>query len=1271
MTTITTPVRELAILGGHPAFSPKRPVPLISPQGYRPKGDYSAVDAILGNEACENSVTRASKQRFLSKVVPGVEKPGPGYRIPLQHRIGDFLELDLTKTSVFCVTSGTNALRAVLKGVRAVNGLNHRDEVIVPQITVGATAEAVIDEGFKPVFVDVDPVSWLLSPEATERCISKNTAAIITVDWLGTLCNLSPFRKLADDHGLKLISDSAQSFGATKGKPDSVDIADATIYSLGYPKVLTGGGSGGAIICPKPLADVLENHATGILRHETMAEVQTFLCLRALDVLPETLKARMAAGEIYHRLLAGIPGVTFQEVPGGLRTNHYQVSVLIRAADFGLDARDLCTALKAENVHCSTDRMPCIGANEKFLRHGKLGGDLKYSQQLAENSVTLPISNNISLETVETICFLIRDIHKKASNILEAKQRPGFVRASSPGKSADVTDIESKFRRHLDVPILDDDSVHSRAFVPFSYLETHKVSIDEFLYYFKSRREWSLGELVFAGLFVDAIIGKSVILSSHGDGYSQGTGNAVALDESGSSASVTLVPRADGTLTVHKTATGYGIDGNGAPWLRRQSLFLNASNAVKKSGIFVVPQETSDTDNEIRLVFPYIASHSFGELIFANVGAQPAVAAIVNLLSQLSTSVWTESQEPAHPQFIKQAHFERMKRRVKIARMSDKLLDKILKQKSVVLNGKLLMGFDCVLETLEAHPELAKIGPTILSEIHGDLNIHNILSHFDPDQDEPVALIDPRGVPLLDNSAGKVFECGDYAYDVSKLLFSLTGFSEVRKKLYSISADGESYQLEVQQHPGSDTMIGSAHLLIPELASNAAVRRWIEEVEPRGTRSFELRVRLGEAAHFVADCACALGRNTPWEIVPLFLMGLEKLNKTLDLLNGIGQLSIDNAQHSFDFEAMPESADLGAAMIQSTIFGLQTSDAGLPYNVLEVSVKFESAATTQKLFREMVGSYIPKGTPVYLSTDPIASVNPIACVLIHPSNGVRGQTHMFAAAARRTTAFFRDNGVPQHVIDSLKIVHISSTGSSSRSQFCARDNDKLLSPGSFGISPLKLALLQANQLPFPKAGRWVLENDSFFLLSRPLTLGGDELCLLAIQRPTTGSSSSWRVCIDAIESTNDQLFAKSFRGIGPHEMGKQLLRTTTGLFVPHRLAKEISRKEIDYAERMSPLLIDVVLPRFMNRDEWIKLSHKQGYGIASHLVWQNAKNFQAVSPSVELAYSGDEAAFYHYGSDAEYYKLLTDVPCDARLNSLAYVIPAAQWRRRRVEQKLW
>jgi hypothetical protein len=364
---------------------------------------------------------------------------------------------------------------------------------------------------------------------------------------------------------------------------------------------------------------------------------------------------------------------------------------------------------------------------------------------------------------------------------------------------------------------------------------------------------------------VDTIIDTVVIVAPYSAAQPPRTGSPVALDESESSASVELVPGADGKLSVRKSAAGYGIDGNGAPCLRRQALFLGASRAVAKTNMFVQPTEVDKHENHVTLWLPYVASHSFGELEFANVGAEPLVNAMVNMLARMATNIWTEGQEGADTDFIQKAYFDRIRRRVAIAGEKDDTLDKILRQKTVTLNGRQLDGFELVMKKLENHPRLEEIGPTILSEIHGDLNIHNVLSRLDPAGDKPEALIDPRGVPLL----------GDYCYDVSKLLFSLNGFSEIRKRLFDYSATGDSYRLGLKQHPGVDTMSGASHMLIKALADNETTRQWIETVERGGPRSFELRVMVSEAAHFITDCAYALGRDTLWEIVPLFLTGLE------------------------------------------------------------------------------------------------------------------------------------------------------------------------------------------------------------------------------------------------------------------------------------------------------------------------------------------------------------------------------------------------------------
>lgn len=574
-----------------------------------------------------------------------------------EDRVGDFLDLDPINTSVVCTTSGTVALRAVLKGVRIACGSDGRNEVIVPQTTVGATIEAVIDEGFCAVFVPVDPASWLLSPEATQHAITAKTAAIITVDWLGTQCDLEPFRKLSDEHDIKLISDSAQSFGASIGKPPAVLYTDATIYSLGYPKVLTGAGSGGLIVCSALLERLIQSDPSGILRHEAMTEVNAYMALQALGSLPEALKARRAAGELYRRRLATLPGITFQQVPAGMETNHYQVSFTIDAKVFGLNAKGLCETLRSENVHCSAARMPCVAANERFASLGRVEGGIEHSSMLAATSVTLPISNIISLVTVATICDLIELIYKKASEIVEAQGKPASV-PTVPSKLADVIDIESKFRQHLFIPVLDDASAHSSVIVPRDYLHEHHTSIDEFINCFTSRLQWIRGESVLGELRVYAIIGTMVIVAPH-NASPPSTGSPVALDESGSPASVDLLLGADGELTVRKSAVGYGIDGNGAPWLRRQALFLGASHAVAKTDMFVQPTEVKDHEGCVTLWLPYVASHSFGELAFANVGPKPLVGAMVSMLARMATNVWTEGQVEASSGFIRKAHCDR------------------------------------------------------------------------------------------------------------------------------------------------------------------------------------------------------------------------------------------------------------------------------------------------------------------------------------------------------------------------------------------------------------------------------------------------------------------------------------------------------------------------------------------------------------------------------------------------------------------------------------
>jgi hypothetical protein len=151
--------------------------------------------------------------------------------------------------------------------------------------------------------------------------------------------------------------------------------------------------------------------------------------------------------------------------------------------------------------------------------------------------------------------------------------------------------------------------------------------------------------------------------------------------------------------------------------------------------------------------------------------------------------------------------------------------------------------------------------------------------------------------------------------------------------------------------------------------------------------------------------------------------------------------------------------------------------------MLEVHVKSEP--TAQKLLSGLVGKYLPESMGIYVSTHLPGFVK-LPCALIHPHQGTRGQTYTVLFGVRRMAAFLRGGGVPEEAIDQLRVVAITSTGSSARSQLTGRDNDKLFAPGPRGLSLLELSLLQANQFVFPQPSRWVVENDSFYVLSRPL-----------------------------------------------------------------------------------------------------------------------------------------------------------------------------------------
>ncbi|MCW4001283.1 MAG: DegT/DnrJ/EryC1/StrS family aminotransferase [Candidatus Bathyarchaeota archaeon] len=149
-----------------------------------------------------------------------------------------FAEFTGAKHAV-AVNTGTAALHAAVMAV----GVKRDDEVIVPSFTFVATAESVVLAGGRPVFADIDPQTYTLSPEAVEKAVTEKTKAILPVDLYGYSADMEPLREIAQKHGLAIVEDAAQAHGTTyMGKPAGA-YSDAACWSLYASKnMMTGEG---------------------------------------------------------------------------------------------------------------------------------------------------------------------------------------------------------------------------------------------------------------------------------------------------------------------------------------------------------------------------------------------------------------------------------------------------------------------------------------------------------------------------------------------------------------------------------------------------------------------------------------------------------------------------------------------------------------------------------------------------------------------------------------------------------------------------------------------------------------------------------------------------------------------------------------------------------------------------------------------------------------------------------------------------------------------
>ncbi len=309
------------------------------------------------------------------------------------------------------VSSGTDALLVALMA----EGIGPGDAVFVPSLTFTATAEVILVAGATPVFTDVNPATCNVDPgdlrsriEQTIKQGQLRPKAIIAVDLYGLPADYPAINTIAEQHGMLVIDDGAQSFGATLNGKRVGTLAPVTATSFFPAKPLGCYGDGGAVFTDDAdraaIFKSLRVHGSGASKYEVariglnarMDTIQAAVLLSKLGVFEKEIAAREALAQLYDERLGGrleLPPRT-----SGATSAWAQYTVQI-------DQRDaLAASLKDQGIPTAIYYPSPMHLQPAYSKYGEGTGSLPQSERLAGRVLSLPMHPYMDDATANIIC---------------------------------------------------------------------------------------------------------------------------------------------------------------------------------------------------------------------------------------------------------------------------------------------------------------------------------------------------------------------------------------------------------------------------------------------------------------------------------------------------------------------------------------------------------------------------------------------------------------------------------------------------------------------------------------------------------------------------------------------------------------------------------------------------------------------------------------------------------------------------------------------------
>jgi dTDP-4-amino-4,6-dideoxygalactose transaminase len=306
------------------------------------------------------------------------------------------------------VSSGTAALILALKAL----GIGPGDEVITASQTFIATAEAISHVGARPVFVDIDPVTYTVDPGAVEEAITPRSKALIVVHLYGQMADMDPLLELAESHGLVVIEDAAQAHGALYKGKRAGSLGHAACFSFYPSKNLGAAGEAGCVVTSdSSVADALrrlrdhgqarKHYHVDIGFNFRMESIQGAILSLKLPHLDEWNQARVERAARYSALLEGTPLVLPKARGPGQHVYHLYV-VCTEARDALREA--LLEAGIATGLHYPVP----VHLQPAYAFLGYEPGSLPVTERVAKQGLSLPLFPELTESQQDYVVHHIR-----------------------------------------------------------------------------------------------------------------------------------------------------------------------------------------------------------------------------------------------------------------------------------------------------------------------------------------------------------------------------------------------------------------------------------------------------------------------------------------------------------------------------------------------------------------------------------------------------------------------------------------------------------------------------------------------------------------------------------------------------------------------------------------------------------------------------------------------------------------------------------------------